>query len=77
MDKFFYPSHYCFLGFQPSLVVTLPHIWRVYIASQVYALTSSYRSNWGHKIADFYLGLAIFMNFGRFEWKLIAVFGSF
>ena len=53
MEKFFYPSLYCFLGFQPSFVVMLPHIWRVYIASQVYPLTPSYGSNWGHKIADF------------------------
>ena len=47
------PISSCFLGFQPSFVVTLPHIWRVYIASQVYCLTPSYGSNWGHKIADF------------------------
>ena len=53
MEKVFYPSHYCFLGFQASFVVTLPHIWRVYITSQVYPLTPSYGSNWGHKIADF------------------------
>ena len=53
MEKVFYPSHYCFLGFQPSIVVTLPHIWRVHIASHVYPLTPSYGSNWGHKIADF------------------------
>ena len=52
MENFFYPSHYCFLDFQPSLVVTLPHIWRVYMASQVYPLITSYGSNWGHKIAD-------------------------
>ena len=53
MDKFFYPSHYCFLGFHPSFVVTLPHVWRVDIASQVWPLTPTYGSNWGHKIADF------------------------
>ena len=53
MKKVFYPSHYCSLGFQPSFVVALPHIWRVYIASQVYPLTPSYGSNWSHKIADF------------------------
>ena len=52
MEKFFHPSHYCFLDFQPSFVVTLFHIWRVYITSQVYPLTPSYRSNWGNKIAD-------------------------
>ena len=53
MEKVFYPSHYCFLGFQPGFVVTLPHIWRVYIASQVYPLTPSYGSNWGHEVTDF------------------------
>ena len=26
---------------------------RVYIAGQIYPLTFPYRSNWGHKIADF------------------------
>ena len=41
------------LGVQPGFVVTLHHIWRVYIASQVYPLTPSYGSNWGHEIADF------------------------
>ena len=53
MEQFFYPSHYCYVGFQPSFVVRLPLIWRVYIASQVYPLTPSYGSNWGHEIADF------------------------
>ena len=55
MKKVFYPSLYCFLGFQPSFVVTLPHMWRVYIASQVYPLTPSYGSNWGHKISSLLL----------------------
>ena len=64
MEKFFYPSHYCFLGFQPSFVVTLTHILRVYIASQVYLLTPSYGSNWGHKIADFLV--LPYINFTQF-----------
>ena len=59
MEKFFYPSHYCFLGSQPSFVVRLLHIWRVYMASQVYPLTPSYGSNWGHKIADFLVCLTL------------------
>ena len=30
-------------------------MWRVYLASEIYRLTTPYGSNWGHKIADLVL----------------------
>ena len=42
------------------------HIWRVYIASQVYPLTPSYGSNCGHEIADF-----LFLSYISFKTTLL------
>ena len=56
MQKVFYPSHYCFLAFNSVLWSRYP-IYGESIASQVYPLTPSYGSNWGHKLADFLICL--------------------
>ena len=45
-------------------------MWRVYIAGQIYPLTTLYGSNWGHKIADFVFLPYISFNiaFTAVEW---------
>ena len=46
------------------------HMWRVYIAGQIYPLTRLYGSNLGHKIADFVFlpYISFIIAFTALEW---------